>query len=261
MHPFVRVFGLALPSYGLMVVAGILLGGAVAFFRCKKQGVLLEDAIIAMACAGGIGILGSKILYLIASVDRDRLFEMLRTFDIEGLLMNGQVFLGGLIGGVAGGFLGAKIAKADIRRLINAILPSLPLAHAFGRVGCLLAGCCYGVPYNGVCAVVYHSPISDVPAGVPLFPVQLLEAAVNILIFLALLFLCRGGARGFRLLFAYAGLYSAARFGLEYLRYDSIRGSFLMFSTSQWISLAIFALSAVAFIALGVKRAKGGEDV
>ncbi len=254
MHPFFDLFGFTLPAYGLLIAAGIVVGGLVVFFRCKGQGVLVEDALITLAVAGVFGMLGAKILYLVASVPRDRLFEMLRTFDIKALSSTGQVFLGGLFGGVAGGFLGAKIAKADIRKLINAIIPSLPLAHAFGRVGCLLAGCCYGVPYDGVCSVVYHNPISDVPAGVPLFPVQLLEAGINILIFVLLLYMCRKSVRGFRLMFAYAGLYSAARFGLEYLRYDSVRGALWIFSTSQWLSLAMLFASIIVIFVLG--RAK-----
>ena len=65
-------------------------------------------------------------------------------------MRGGFVFYGGLLGGLFGIYLGGKILKIPVWEYAQNTIPVIPLAHGFGRLGCLMAGCCYGVPYDGV---------------------------------------------------------------------------------------------------------------
>lgn len=122
--------------------------------------------------------------------------------------------------------------------------PAIPLFHVFGRVGCFLGGCCYGLP--SAWGFVYrYSPVAEAN-GVSRFPVQLVEAAWNLVLFLLLARLQRRGRD--RLLPLYLALYAPARFLLEFLRGDAYRGIFLGLSTSQWISLFLFPAALYALL-------------
>ena len=122
-------------------------------------------------------------------------------------------------------------------------VPIFPLFHTFGRIGCFFAGCCYGIE----CEVGYAHKHSN---GVIInrFPVQLLEAGLNFLLFL-FIFMCfiRGIRKG-RLLQIYLLVYPVIRFCDEFLRGDAIRGKILFFSTSQWISIILFAFAIIWII-------------
>ena len=104
-----------------------------------------------------------------------------------------------------------------------------------------------------------HDPIG-LANGVPRFPVQLVEAGVELVLFLVLLGLfLRGRGRG-KLMACWALAYAPARFLLEFLRGDAYRGFFGPLSTSQWISIAVF-VATVAFLAWHRHRAAGGRRV
>ncbi|MFR0912403.1 MAG: prolipoprotein diacylglyceryl transferase [Evtepia gabavorous] len=121
------------------------------------------------------------------------------------------------------------------------LVPAVPLFHTFGRVGCFLAGCCYGIPapagWPGVTFRV--SPVA--PNGVALLPVQLYEAAGCLLLFLLLHRLARRGWKGEALLLVYLAAYALFRFALEFLRGDAARGMWGVFSTSQLLALVTLA--------------------
>ena len=139
--------------------------------------------------------------------------------------------------------------------LVNAIVPCIPLGHAIGRVGCLFAGCCYGLPYNGIGAIHLN------PVGIthPVFPVQLLEAVLNLILSGCLLLYSRKKPSGYSLLFLYLICYAVIRFLLEFLRGDQIRGLFIGLSTSQWISL-LMLLSGSLLLFLAHTHKKMGNN-
>ena len=140
------------------------------------------------------------------------------------------------------------VKKLSLAEYATAIIPSIPLAHAIGRVGCFMAGCCYGRVCDTVVSVIYTNPIGGAPVGVPVFPVQLLEAVLNLIIFAILLVYTRKKAKSFSSVFLYLLCYSIVRFTVEYFRADEIRGIFLGLSTSQWISIALLLIGIVGFI-------------
>lgn len=246
MHPYVDVFGRKIPSYGLCMAIGILLSCSIGLIRARNQKLDINSCLIMVACAMGMGLFGAKVLYFIASCDIREFTSSLLRGDIRELSGGGQVFYGGLIGGIIGAALGARISGAtrEFAAYCKALVPVIPLGHAFGRIGCFFGGCCYGMPYAGFGAVTFP----DVGVYEPAFPVQLLEAGLNIGIFLLLILPWVEKKHGFFSLSLYLVLYSVVRFILEFFRGDVVRGITHGLSTSQWISTGVFVCGIILFV-------------
>lgn len=227
-----------IPWYGLFIVLGIAAGMILGFFLIRINHMKFDD-FIQIVCFVGLGaMIGAKLLYLAVSW---KSIDFSRITDLEylnALMGGGFVFYGGLIGL----YLCGKILYIPVMDYARVAVPVIPLAHAFGRIGCAFVGCCYGVPYDGPGAVVYTESIAA-PTGVPLFPVQAVEAAGNLVIVAVLCLygkICRRNGKRAESLQLYLAMYAVFRFVLEFVRYDdSERGLLMGLSTSQWISIVI----------------------
>lgn len=258
MHPYLDLFGIQIPTYGLMIATGVVLSVSLACLYVKKTGGDPLDIILLVAYGFLGGIIGAKLLFFIAARD---LIEWDRFFDADyfQLIMSGGfVFYGGLIGGVGTALLAGKIHKVDSLMYLKKVAFFIPLAHGFGRVGCFLTGCCYGIPFEGEISVVFPEG-SNAPAGIPLFPIQLLEAVLLFFIFISLAYLVVRMDFKYSLE-AYLITYSLLRFCLEYLRYDEARGAFFGLYTSQWISI-IIVIGTLMFLMTGPKNSGQKEDI
>ena len=266
MFPFLNLGFIKLPLYGLMIVTGILSGGAICKKLCAVQNINFYDFIIISTVAGGLGFAGAKLLYLLDFYTPKYFFkalgDMLLHPKSSGLIEGGFVFYGGLFGGIAGYFLGIKIAGTDARTFLNTFAFVIPYVHAFGRIGCFCAGCCYGIEYTGPFSVAGH------------FPVQLVEAALLFVfsfVVLGSLLRHQSHAEYFDrlsmtlvsasvpLFMWYVLYYSTLRFFLEFLRGDEIRGrvSFgagVSLSTSQLISLILFVADIILIVLIKCRK-------
>lgn len=251
MHPYVTIFGKTLPSYGLCLAAGIIVASCLGVYRAKKAGRDFDSLIVIAAFAFLMALIGAKLAYILVSYGFTRaLGEMLRG-DFSVFAGSGEVFYGGLLLSIPGAFMGARFTKVRLADYSDIAVPCIPLGHAFGRLGCFLGGCCYGMPYEGPGAVCM--PAVGVNYGV--FPVQLLEAILNVGICLCLLGFTRRKQAGYRTLYLYMLLYAPVRFCLEFLRGDAVRGIAAGISTSQWISIALFC----AGLCLWLRSARRAE--
>lgn len=171
---------------------------------------------------------------------------------------SGMVFYGGLFGAILAVIIICRSGHLDTRTFLNAAACAFPMIHAFGRIGCTLDGCCYGIEYHGIFAIQYSQAqinpgISDALADFPRFPVQPLEALLEFaLCFLIVRLFIKTGAR-YPLLSLYLFLYGIVRFSDEFLRGDEIRGLWGPFSTSQWIALACI-VGVLIYYVLGRNR-------
>ena len=117
-----------------------------------------------------------------------------------------------------------------------------------GRLGCLLAGCCFGRPTDVAWAVTFTDPIANLnvgtPLNIPLHPTQVYESAAGLIILLLLLGLERRG-RPFqgRTFWLFVLFYAISRFIIEFYRGDDRGMPLGGLSTSQLISLVLFPLS------------------
>lgn len=246
MKLFFEIFGYKIPSYGLLIATGVILGNIIIYFYLKRKKMEYNDFII-LEAYGGIGaIVGSKLLYLIISF-RDIKWQNINSLaKFNSLMSSGFVFYGGLILGVALVLIFGKVHKIDSIKYLRECIFIIPFVHAFGRIGCFMAGCCYGVPYNGKIGVIFPKD-SFALSGIKLLPIQLIEA-ICLIIISAVIFYLHNKKHIESTIEIYLILYSITRFIIEFYRYDSIRGKLFLFSTSQWISLVIFLFSLIYLI-------------
>ena len=136
--------------------------------------------------------------------------------------------------------------------------PSIALGHAFGRLGCFFAGCCYGAVCSGPLCVTFHDAHSLAPLGVPLFPTQLMESGGEFLIFGILTLLWRRRKFDGQLFWLYPIFYAILRFVIEFFRGDVDRGLYFggIISTSQIIAVFMLGFSLFMLWKLGKTEKK-----
>ncbi|MCU6762487.1 Prolipoprotein diacylglyceryl transferase [uncultured Roseburia sp.] len=239
MHVFFHFGNLSLPGYSLMIIIGLAAGNVLVWLLGKRHHLIYDDFLLLEAYTFLGAMIGAKGLYLFVARNEIQWSRLAQADYLKDLMVGGFVFYGGLIGGFLFFLLAGKIHKVDIASYMRRFMFVIPFIHGFGRLGCLMAGCCYGRPYNGPGAVVFPDG-SFAPAGIPLFPVQLAEA-VCLFVLAGFLFGVSGRIKSaYQTAALYFGIYGVIRFVLEYFRYDDAeRGGFAWFSTSQWISIGI----------------------
>lgn len=236
-------------GYGLMIAIGIIAAICVAERRAPKYG-LAADRIYGLGLVCAItGIAGAKLLYLITELpailqDPQAVFSY--------LLSEGFVVYGGIILGILCAMLYCRWKKMDFVRYFDLVMPSVALAQGFGRLGCFLAGCCYGHATDAWYGVVF-SESSFAPHDVALIPTQLISSALNFVNFLVLCLFAKKAGRG-QVAALYLLNYSVGRFLIELLRNDP-RGNVGALSTSQFISLFVFAVGVIMMVVCSRKKA------
>ena len=251
--------GRTLPCYGVMIALGVLVSGAAGAVLVRRHRLVFDNFLLLYAYCFLFGMAGAKLLYLclnIKYIDWERLLELEY---LNQLMQGGFVFYGGLAGGVLGLLLGAKLHKIRIKEYLLTVVPVIPMVHGFGRIGCYLAGCCYGVPYDGPFAVTYRN-IPYSLCDVPLFPVQLAEAVCNLILAAVLFVFVWKKGKTIYTVFLYLGVYGTVRFILEFFLFDDAqRGIFWGLSTSQWISLGILAGVTAVLLIMRRRNVKTGK--
>ncbi|OIO11247.1 MAG: prolipoprotein diacylglyceryl transferase [Elusimicrobia bacterium CG1_02_63_36] len=238
----IQIGSFRIATYGVIVAAGYLLGIAWLTKERERMG-LDEERFWSLIYALFIGaILGGKLMYW--GVE----WRSLLDGSLHPLrdIRYGFVFFGGLLGSCVTGAWWVRRHKAAYLKLADYFGVALPMGHSIGRLGCLMAGCCAGRPTQVPWAIRFTHPESLVAPhlrGVGLHPTQLYESlAVGAVAYAALRTIRRvqAGTLPAGSAFAlYIGLYSFARFVIEFFRGDDRGGFFFGLSPAQCISLAV----------------------
>ena len=216
MYP--ELFGI--PTYLILALLGFVAAFVLAMFRRRAYEYRILD-LVAMLCASVVGIvIGARLLFVIteipALIEHNFSWEIIEKRVING----GLVFYGGLIGALLCIYFLAKYLKLDSKRMINFVCPCFTIFHAFGRIGCLLGGCCYGVA-SDVGVLMPHKLADGTVKYITSVPVQLYEAIALVLITAILLLVEMDDikkGKDSNLLPIYIALYAPARFVLEMWR-------------------------------------------
>lgn len=154
MFPSFEIFGFTVGMYGVMTVLGAALCVAVGLNLIKKFKIMWEDFALVMIVLAISLFIFAHIVYGITNLDKLAIiFTNLGKLSFEQLIallgesLGGMVFYGGFIGGVIGiliycRFINKKLNKDNFLDIYAVITP---LFHVFGRIGCFLGGCCFGV--------------------------------------------------------------------------------------------------------------------
>ncbi|MDD3172045.1 MAG: prolipoprotein diacylglyceryl transferase [Bacilli bacterium] len=244
MYPYDLFWGINL--YGIMIVTGVILCFIVLKVYSKKIGIdskFLDFIELNGYIAIAVGFFFSAVW--------QGLYDYIENPAGGFSLSNGITFIGGLMGGALSFFVGYFVfgRKKYSNKLID-ILSVLPccilIAHAFGRIGCFFAGCCYGAPTDSWLGVVFPSgspSYYEYGAGVAVYPTQLFESFFLFIMFglTSYLVLKKKFKYNFSL---YLFGYGIFRFFIEYIRADD-RGAFIgSLSPSQFWSI-VMVLSSV----------------
>ena len=226
-------------GYGLMIAIGIMVALFVGDFRAKKRG-LNGDLIYGLTLTTVVlGFLAARILFIITEWQ-----DFLKN-PMDYFTGNGFVVFGGIIGGAITIWAYCRIKKMDFLDYLDLMIPSVALAQGFGRIGCFLAGCCYGKETDSFLGVTFtHSHYA--PNNVKLFPSQLVMSAGDFVIAAILLIYAKKERSKGKTSALYLILYSVGRFLVEFTRNDD-RGFVGALSTSQFIGIFIFIVGMAAF--------------
>lgn len=236
-------------GYGLMIGIGVLVCIWMGMYRAKKYG-MQEDAVLDIAIFGLIaGFFGAKLLYVIVE------WKVFIRDPLSVLGSEGFVVYGGIILGVLAAILYCKKKGLIFLEYFDLLSASVAVAQGFGRIGCFLAGCCYGRETDLALGVIFPAG-SLAPSGVKLLPTQLFSSAGDFGIMFALLWHFKRRKHVGDTGYAYMLLYGVGRFLIEMLRNDD-RGGVGALSTSQFISIFIVA----AAILLLLYNKKHGREV
>ena len=247
---FGRMVGpLAMPTYGILLVLGMLAGLWIVTRQARKAG-LVPETITDMAVYAIIaGLMGAKVLLLIVEWP----FYSRNPRELLSLFQSGGVFYGGLLGAIPVAFWYARRHQLDGWKTADVLAPGVAVGQAIGRMGCFMAGCCYGKPTSVPWAVTFTDVFANrnvgTPLDTPLHPTQIYESLACFLIMGILLWMAPRKRFHGQVVLAYVVLYAVARFVVEMFRGDAIRGFVFggRLSTSQFIALLMVAAAALVF--------------
>ncbi len=153
------------PIYGMMIILSIFLGMLYVYLNIKEE-IKKDNRILLFF----VLVFPFTIIFGIY-------FTMLVSLDFTKI---GLSSYGGLIGLILSALLFEKILPCN-NKIIKYTILSLPLIYGISKIGCLFAGCCYGIPYNGPLNISY--PFRDI---YNVFPIQLVETITFLITFFIL---------------------------------------------------------------------------
>ncbi len=182
MHPVLFQLGpITIYTYGVLAAAGFLLGLWWAYRQAPRAG--LDPRVIWNLGVYGIlvALVCSKLWYIFSMWDyfiaNPRAIFSLETFQSAG------TFYGGVVGGILWVIFYARLHKLPLLGVFDLCAAPVALGHSIGRVGCFVAGCCYGKPTSLPWGVTFTNPIaariSGTPLNISLHPTQLYEAGAE----------------------------------------------------------------------------------
>jgi phosphatidylglycerol:prolipoprotein diacylglycerol transferase len=293
-HPdLFRLFGIAFPSYFVLLLSGFLFATALGALWARRIGEsadVIVDLGLAMLLSG---VAGARVLHVLADgyfwdyvhlcTDPSRVIWPIDRADCvspayggawdvaRGLChpresdcfawakfwAGGLTYYGGLLGACGAAWVLLKRDRFPFWKAADMAGFAIPLGLAFGRLGCLMAGCCFGGTCDLPWAVSFpwrsaaseeqfrdHLLATSKSWSLPVHPTQLYESAASLAIAAVCLLWVHGRKRYDGQVFAaFLALYAAARFLLEFLRRDD-RGGLFGLSTSQIFGVVLLAVAA-----------------
>ncbi|WP_297420244.1 prolipoprotein diacylglyceryl transferase [Clostridium sp.] len=235
-----EIFGIQIKSYGLMIAIGIIVAAALFINKGKKKG-FNEDFLLNLIIFAVLGgVIGGKVLFIITELN-----DIIKDPSILFNLGYGFVIYGAICGGALAMYLYCRKKGWNILEMFDMTVPVLAIAQGFGRIGCFLAGCCYGEETKLPIGVVFPKG-SLAPAGVHLQPTQIYSSAFDFLLGFLLLYYSSKERMNGKVTGLYLIIYSIGRFMVEFLR-DDPRGSVGILSTSQFIAIFTLILGVIIF--------------
>jgi phosphatidylglycerol---prolipoprotein diacylglyceryl transferase len=251
-HPILFQHGwLVIHWYGVMMALAFLAGLWTAALRARREnipGERITDIVLWLLVGA---ILGARFVYVTTYWKEE--FAGRPLTEIFMIQHGGLVFYGGLIGAALGGFIYLHWKKMPLWKTADVIAPSIALGSVFGRIGCLLNGCCYGRPTSVPWAIrfpngsyAWSRQFSEGLVGpnapsLPVQPTEIYEAVLNLALYVFLAWLFRRKKFDGQIFATYLIGYAITRSTVECFRGDYSQLHYhLGLTPAQWVGIPIF---------------------
>jgi phosphatidylglycerol:prolipoprotein diacylglycerol transferase len=255
MHPILfRLGSFEIGTFGLLVAIGFFAAYLLALKRTVRAGFPEDKVANLLILCLIAGLIGAKVFHVLVNFRQGPLTDLIFS-------RRGMVFYGGLLFGIVTGWIMIRRYQWNVAQVADLLAPSVALGEVFGRIGCLLNGCCFGkvchswigvrfprIEYKGDIIgsdPFYHHWIQglippDAPSSLPVYPTQAFSSLAALVTFILLIYVIAPRARFHgQTALTYLLLYATFRFIIEMFR-DDPRGFWLPgVSTSQGISLVV----------------------
>jgi len=242
-----------LHTYGLFVAAGFLSGLMVTIKIGKSCGIssqqVMDMGFIMILSA----IVGSRAMYVLINASH----FIRNPLDIFKIWQGGLVFSGGIICVVLSMVWYVRRHNLSLWKTCDMWAPATAIGQGIGRIGCFMAGCCYGRPTDLNWGVVFTHPHSLAPLDIPLHPTQIYSSISGVIIFLIILLLYSKKEFDGQVTLWFLILHSTARLTIERFRGDD-RGMLLNsnMSATQLVATVILLASVVTLLVLKSRAAR-----
>jgi phosphatidylglycerol:prolipoprotein diacylglycerol transferase len=258
MHPKLFNIGpIPINTYGFLIALGFLTAVFVVQKLAAKSKLDSERILDFTFWLLLVGFLGARILYIITRMD----YFVSDPMAVFRVWEGGLVFLGGPLACIPFGVWYMRKYKLPMWKTMDVLIPGLVINHAFGRMGCLAAGCCYGKPTGGSWGIKLYSELVERDLrGVPLHPTQIYEGVALLILFFGLLAIFKKKSFDGQVVLTYFMAYPVIRSVIEIFRGDLIRGFVIddVLSTSQFLSVLIFIGASIVLV-LRLRAVRSGE--
>jgi phosphatidylglycerol:prolipoprotein diacylglycerol transferase len=232
-------------SYGLCIAAGLMLSLLLMKRRAEKEGFPGSEEVLDMVFAVLVwGFLGARLFYVIQNFS----YYAAEPLKIFAVWEGGLIFYGGAISGFLAFWMTARKRKWPFWKTLDFLAPYAALAHAFGRIGCFLNGCCFGK----ACELPWAVRFPELSYAV--HPTQLYEAVYNVLLFAYLVMRRKRVRFEGEISLLYFLLYGIGRYLIEFVREPG--WMWMGLTSNQWLSVAIMI---TAFTVFQSRRRKGSS--
>jgi phosphatidylglycerol:prolipoprotein diacylglycerol transferase len=263
----IPLIGIPIYGFGAMLFVGFVTATWVAARRARREGFTgktIEDSALVILIGG---LLGARLFFFVQY--RHMFFDhgfFAGLLEFFKLWKGGLVWYGGVLGAVTGFFIYARRARLPILKLCDLIVPVVVLGLGFGRIGCLLNGCCYGAPTDLPWAV--HFPVKSIPCeayqphddaarcSMALHPTQVYSSINAFLLFGLLSAYYPHRKRDGQVAGLLLVLYPPTRFLIEWLRNDEPLQGFTHMTISQNLSILVFAAGVGLLLWLRIRPAR-----
>jgi phosphatidylglycerol:prolipoprotein diacylglycerol transferase len=241
-----KLWKLPVYSWGLSLAVAFIVGTLYGVFAGKKKGVHPDHVIDLALFVCIASIIAGRLLFVLLNLGS----YMSDPITILYLRDGGLSFFGGLAGGILVGIWYCRRNKISVGKMADIAGPAVALGYAIVRIGCLLNGCCYGVESSVPWAL-------ECGTGMVLrHPTQIYAAIYSLIIFAILMYADRKKKFDGQVLFLYVGLYSVARFIVEFWR-DVPRDYFAPLTVTQILCIILGIAAFWAMQVLASERSWG----
>ncbi len=262
-HPIALQLGnFSIHWYGIFVAVGFFLGLWTASRRGMRTAIAPEVVMdFALWLMLGV-IVGARVLHVITYWRQE--YADKPWTEIFMIQHGGLVFYGGFFGAAIATILYSRLKKIPLLRFADVLAPSIPLGHAFGRIGCLMTGCCFGKECSLPWAIrfpVGHATHLSGSNALAVHPTQIYESILNFCLYFFLAWLYRRKKFDGQIFAAYLLCYAVLRSFVELFRADYSRSEYFFHGTispGQFVSIGIFVAGLTLFWAKKKSRTPGG---